>query len=481
MPCPQRSSVKYSLTARCYPDGEVHSNFTEGLCPHADEFGFPGYCLEDIFTLSAHVETERNYPAQWSGTATADPCSPEWPNDCGFSESGDCDAILCVNDEDLPGDCIWPPGCATNAPGTEHEDTGWVWVPYHTFPDVGGCWFEREALACPADYPYFYPDGAGSGICIDEDCGEDAKWCEATCECVDTEEPPCADELNCRWDYDTCAWECDDPETLCAEGETWNYTRCRCEPDCPEGEQYCIPSNECVEAPDPECKDELHCTWNPDACAWICDNSETICGPTREWLGTPDCRCEGSGGVWNLHTPIGHYHVADDLSGIRYRRAEDTVPPFTLDVAVTADTTDRSPRMVRDADGRIILLWLRGTDCYQALSDDEGETWSTATIIHMATTQVTIAKDRTTGMILRGYLVSNELIVTRQYPGEAAESADIPAMLHPGPVALELDDAGFHFSHAPEGPGRWLLAGVVSGAAANFASADDGETWENVD
>ena len=348
---------------------------------------------------------------------------------------------------------------------------------YTTIGEVEPYW-HKPCLYCPDGTVPVFPPDPGDWYCAY--CNEGDQYCEADGLCHEQDEPECKEALHCEWDPATCEWVCDDPSTICeGPGEEFDYCLCACVPGCPEGYYYSGSALDCVA--EPECKDALHCRRFPPDCDYVCDDPDTICGPTREWLGEPDCRCEGSGGVWNLHTPIGHYHVADDLSGIRYRRAEDTAPPFTLDVAVTADTTDSSPRMVRDSYGRILLLWLRGTDVYETYSDDEGETWATATVIHMATTQVTIAKDRQTGMLLRGFLVDNALVLTRQYPGDAAPSEEIAAQLYPGPVPLTLDDAGFHLSAAPEGPARWLLVGVLSGAAVNYASSDDGETWLSVD
>ncbi len=154
------------------------------------------------------------------------------------------------------------------------------------------------------------------------------------------------------------------------------------------------------------------------------------------------------------------------------------MPPFAVDVAVTADTADRSPRMVRDGDNRIILTWLRFADVLEVFSDDDGETWSEPLTVFTGATQTTINVDEATGLVLRGALISNEVVVSRQYPGDAAPGVEIPATVYPGAPPLELDDAGFHFSMAHEGPARWVLTGVAGGEVVNYASADDGATWE---
>jgi hypothetical protein len=341
-----------------------------------------------------------------------------------------------------------------------------------------GCVFDEETCSWTCDPPPCDPDECWSeetcscvATCVPGQC-----CCVATGRCINCNEPPCSTELNCLWNSVSCVWACDLP--TCPPGEAYEYSLCACRPECPEGEHWCELTLTCVAMGDPDCKEELDCEWSAALCAWVCDNPETKCGPNREWLGEPDCRCEGSGGVWNLHTPIGHYHIADDLGGIRYRRAPDTVPPFTLDVAVTADTADRSPHMIRAWDGRIILVWVRGTDVLESVSDDEGETWQAEATVFTGATQCTIAKERQTGQILRAALVANEVVLTRQYPGDVAPSAEFPALVNPGATPLALDDAGFHLSWAPEGPGRWLLVGVDTGEVVNYASPDDGETWE---
>jgi hypothetical protein len=371
------------------------------------------------------------------------------PGNCWCATTGNC--ISCT-DPSCPGvtECNWNSAyCRFECDGLPHCDPGDGWDP--------------ATCSCVE-------------LCTPGNC-----WCEGSSRCINCEDPDCAVELNCAWNEVLCEWECDDPQYLCDTGYDWEPSLCECVPECPDGECWCQLSTACVDcSSEPECKEELNCEWDATICDWVCDDPDTKCG-TRTWLGEPDCRCEGGGGVWNLHIPIGHYFVVDDLAGgITVQRAEDTVPPFTLSVAVTGDSADRAPRMIRDWDGRLVLVWIRGSDALESVSDDDGETWQAEATIFMSVSQVDIAKDRNTGLKLRSArdTATGEISVTREYPGDATPSASFPALVNPGATPLVLDDTGFHLSHAPEGPGRWLLVGVDTGEVVNYASADDGATWE---
>lgn len=395
-----------------------------------------GYCDPDL-------GFEQNWG--WDGEC---PTCPEFyelnPGDCLCYNGIPCSEGTCYCE--ASGDCV---GCA-NPVGDCVGLSDCFWNPTT-------CTWDCVGAECPPDKVYDYTLCECVPRCVIPEC-----WCEDTHTCVDCTFDPGPDEHNCVWNIDTCVYDCD---------------------HCPEGECWCESSSACVVCyPIPTCFNELHCEWDFDVCDWLCDDTETKCGPNRTWMGDPDCKCSGGGGgVWNIHIPDGHYFNAHDLDGIHVLRAEDTVPPFTLDTAVTADTADRSPRLVRNWDGRLILDWLRGTDVLENASDDEGESWLGETTIFTGATQCTIAKDKNTGLLLRAALVAGEVVLTRQYPGDDVPSAEFPAILYPGATALTLDDAGFHLSHAPEGPGRWLLVGVLTAAVVNYASSDEGETWLSVD
>ncbi len=376
--------------------------------------------------------------------------------------------------------------------------------------------WEGQCPGCPTDPLLYLLNIDGDCLCYHgTPCPAGTCYCAASGDCIDCTPPDCPDQGDCQWDPDGCTWDCSGlpdcdpdqvfdfdececvprctlPECWCEETSqcvdctpdpgpgqhncVWNFVTCEYDCDeCDPGECWCEGSSACIPCTDPDCKDELHCEWDHDLCDWVCDDPDTICGPHRTWLGEPDCRCSGAGGVWNLQSRQGHYHAAGDTTGtgIDFHRADDTVPPFVLDVMATGNAADHAPRFVQDWSGRLLLVFLSGADALEVFSDDDGATWSDPTTVFTGATQVTIAEDRHTGLVLRAGLVSGEVLVTRQYPGDTTPGVELS-------TGVMLDDVGFHLQCATEGPLRWLLIGVASGAVVHFASADDGETWVSV-
>lgn len=204
-----------------------------------------------------------------------------------------------------------------------------------------------------------------------------------------------------------------------------------------------------------------------------------VYGRPRDRVRLGVARTTRKRGTDSLESPWGWYHTVDDLGGgIRHRRAQDTVPPFTSSATVRSGAAFWSPRIDRDSSARLLCLYVEedgsgGFNGRESWSDDDGETWTEADNLFTGATYVDVAADRLTGLILRGGLISGTLWVTRQYPGDSAASAEIN-------TGVALDEGQFSLAAAHEGPGRWLLIGVSGGAAVNYASADDGESWTAV-
>jgi hypothetical protein len=181
---------------------------------------------------------------------------------------------------------------------------------------------------------------------------------------------------------------------------------------------------------------------------------------------------------WNAHAPFGHYAEIWSSSGCAwFRWAPVGTPPFThtLCAADMGDAT--SPRLVLDDRGTITVSLASGGAVYLTHSYDDGLTWETPSMAFASGTFPTIAVGAD-GSLLLGARVGGLLQLQRRAPGDTAWSAAFTAKdAAAADLALAADT--FHFSAAPEGPGRWIMHCRLSGATdtTTLYSGDDGATW----
>lgn len=214
-----------------------------------------------------------------------------------------------------------------------------------------------------------------SDICACYPCPPGKCRCESTNQCEDCSvTPDCATELHCAWDVQSCAWVCDAP--ICPDGQVFNYCICACVPLCPDGQQWCDADDACQDAPDPPCKSELRCVWCPDSCSWRCDDPDAKCGPDKPW-DPVNCRCDTRGRSWHRQLAFGKfYRTVEVPEGIRFQRAERNLPlgGWDSDDLAVADSAAIAARFdVDESDGRIYLGYITHGDVKLVVGDGDGD------------------------------------------------------------------------------------------------------------
>jgi hypothetical protein len=342
--------------------------------------------------------------------------------------------------------------------------------------DSNACqWACTRRATCPPHYLWSDPQCR----CLTEPCPTGSCWCVNQGRCVDCDDPPCKVARGCVWNETTCQWDCTNP--ACGAGEHYDLKACRCVPDCSPGDCWCEGSLACVACPPPDCADELHCVWDPDACAWDCEDPADICPPGSTWTGAPDCRCDGAASPWNLETLFHGFHQVSTIAGLRYQGAPRTTPPFTRDVQVTTDPADGESSIIRDWRGRLVTLALNRGRVQERVSTDGGNTWSLpVTIAGSALMPVSHPRPAGpavwNGAVVYAWYDAGALKGQIRYPGDVAPSAVFTFKDDVG-ADLAVDDDSFGLSPAPDAPRRWLLSVVVSGALTNLQSFDGCKSW----
>lgn len=191
---------------------------------------------------------------------------------------------------------------------------------------------------------------------------------------------------------------------------------------------------------------------------------------------------------WNLVTPPGDYHRASISAGgdIVYRSAPLAGNDWAVQTTLTSSGNWGWPRMVRDPLSRIELRAIQsGQGAYGFISDDEGATWSSPTLLNMSAIlcDIRISFD---GTLLETSFIPNSgtsgpgtFSMRVRRAGDSAWSSPFVPLDDTG-ANLASDGSGFAVEHALEGPDRWILTMVKAGetTASDWWSADDGATWK---
>lgn len=209
---------------------------------------------------------------------------------------------------------------------------------------------------------------------------------------------------------------------------------------------------------------------------WIWDEIALACAPNSVSPFTA-----GSPYPWVFHDLWGRLHLAHaEADGIHYQRSDHPSPPFTYSAMATSTAGDIQPRMVQERSlGRLLLIFSRVDDIYEAASDDDGETWTTPTLMFTGGAHPTIAVDPVTGAILRAAWRSATIVGRVQYPGDSTSGVEFTFKNSVGSNLTVANDT-FHISPADDGPGRWILVAQVSGIVKTYQSFDDARTWAEV-
>jgi len=132
-----------------------------------------------------------------------------------------------------------------------------------------------------------FPGKMNLDTCECEYCPTNYTYCGAICWPYVL--PPCWQELNCVWNYDTCDFDCD--TVTCPDGEIYDTDLCLCRPRCVDGQEWCESTQQCVvSVPGPGTCWQLPYTFNKTTCE-VEVGDPCPCPPGYTWSEI-SCRCE---------------------------------------------------------------------------------------------------------------------------------------------------------------------------------------------
>jgi hypothetical protein len=201
-----------------------------------------------------------------------------------------------------------------------------------------------------------------------------------------------------------------------------------------------------------------------------------------------DLQAFNSNTVCLWETAFGELHSARPCQGkILYSYSQHPITPFSsTNVQVTdGSLNDSHPRMVVNSEEQVIyLLFARnlGTvGIYEAVSRDNGKTWSTPTLAFAngQYPEIAIAE----GEIIRAAFIpaGNLIKGTVQYPGEINPSAEFTFKDNTNTDML-FEPYGFSIKQEKVGSTRWILGCVIKTETdvSYWISSDNCKTWKRL-
>lgn len=176
--------------------------------------------------------------------------------------------------------------------------------------------------------------------------------------------------------------------------------------------------------------------------------------------------------------PWGFYHIPGrNASGIAYRRYNQPTGSAVLNSQVTTTASDADPGVIRDALGRLWLVFERSGDTLLTYSHDDGATWTTPTTVLSGCKHPVIAIQPPTngggGIVIAGFhTATSTLKGVYQAPGATA----------PGSEQTFKDEAGANISPTEDtfdlvaeygSAGRWMLVFQRGGAIVRYQCWDE--------
>lgn len=215
-----------------------------------------------------------------------------------------------------------------------------------------------------------------------------------------------------------------------------------------------------------------------------------------------DVRCAGAvagANPWNYEDKpgIGHYHATAINAGNGvYSRGFFRTPSGGWDVdtvTVAAPGTGQRVsdlRVIRDHRDTLLALYcLSNTDgsspnVYLKTSDDDGRTWSSATMAISGGKHPTVAvanADSPFKTVVIAAYTSGTITGQVKHAGDSAFGTAFTFKDSAG-ANLSVADDTFHIQQAPESAQRWILHVLLAGGTttSHFASGDDCRTWETI-
>ena len=209
--------------------------------------------------------------------------------------------------------------------------------------------------------------------------------------------------------------------------------------------------------------------WNPPC---ITEDPEN---PDGEFAGDQPCNC---------HSRFQQYRVAYANNGIRFRQSAHSIPTDDdTDRTVTQDGSDAFPDLSEDVRGFLRVVFQRGLyseeAIFESVSHDDGLTWNDPVSIFSAGTFPSVCWDARSGCTLYACYSDGNILGKLQNPGDASPGSQF-TFLDETSTAIEVDEAPFEISPSRDVSGRWLLVVRQEGSIHNYASHDDGQTWNEI-
>jgi hypothetical protein len=203
------------------------------------------------------------------------------------------------------------------------------------------------------------------------------------------------------------------------------------------------------------------------------------------WPGLlTEIRGRSAGALANAHHPAWGWYVALDTllaAGVRLRRSQWSYgPPWVLTAQLTADGSDAQPDAAFDLkDGRLWVLWTRGSDVLFATSTDAGQSINEEAVMFTNGEMPAVRfSDHGPGVAVS--FRAGALVGKIKFPGESEFGAEFT--LTDGTDPLVVAGEGFDLSWSHDAQGSLLLACVVEGEVevSHWRSFDSGRTFARV-
>lgn len=190
----------------------------------------------------------------------------------------------------------------------------------------------------------------------------------------------------------------------------------------------------------------------------------------------------------NYQDDQGQYYVVSIIppdGHLRYRRCDFSTPlgGYNVDIEMPGVTGASYPVVTVEPTTRAVLVLWTGTGphVYEALSNDDGESWEVPIVAFSGGSKpaIWVGVDSS---IMRGAVVGTHIELSYQAPGDMAPSAPFTMKDQTGATILVKNDTFGLSQETNDSTLRWTAELSITGetATSTWESTDDGESWKRV-